>query len=121
MTFSVANNLTAKTDLATTVTAGTLEVQNNDTIGLGAITVASGAAAIANADMNGRDVNNSGLISVSAGKWFQVESTTGASNATINSLICFSLQFFFCGQQLEDQRNDSGGDSSHRYLILDWR
>ena len=85
LTFSVANNLTAKTDLATTVTAGTLEVQNNDSIGLGAITVASGATFIANADMNGRDVNNSGLISVSAGKWFQVESTTGAGNATINN------------------------------------
>nr|MBP9958034.1 hypothetical protein [Synergistaceae bacterium] len=61
LTFSVANNLTAKTDLATTVTAGTLEVQNNDSIGLGAITVASGATFIANADMDGRDVNNSGL------------------------------------------------------------
>ena len=81
--FSAANFMFAA--LATTVTAGTLEVQNNDSIGLGAITVASGATFIANADMNGRDVNNSGLISVSAGKWFQVESTTGAGNATINN------------------------------------
>lgn len=80
--FSVAN--TAGTT-ATDVTAGTLEVQNNDSIGMGAITVASGATFIANADMDGRDVNNSGLISVSAGKWFQVESTTGAGNATINN------------------------------------
>ena len=75
--------------LTTTVTTGTLEVQNNGSIGTGAITVASGASFIASGDLSStsRDISNSGTVTVSTGNKFTTKTTTGTGSAVINGTL----------------------------------
>ena len=84
--FSAANFMFAA--LATTVTAGTLEVQNNDSIGMGAITVASGANFIAAGNLStARGVDNAGTITINTGGTLTPDTINGTGSAVINGTL----------------------------------